>query len=335
MSRACRIALTAAYGLLWAAAAQAANHVVTNEGQNFSPRNLTIKVGDTVTWTNAAGGQAHNVVADDNSFTSGSAAFGPWSYSHTFTATATVPYYCTPHGAPGGLGQSGTIVVIESLEVVHGSDLADDLNGAPDRYRIAQSPYSSYEIVVESLAGDSSPVIDRMQGTTNTVLGSGAGISTIAQAQSMRWVNPGATADVTERVRITNGNCAAAGGTCTSNDVYRLRAYETTYPVPRYNQSGSQVSVLILQNPADYTITGFVYFWSTGGTLLNGPGHAFSLPAKTALVMNVGVIPSLVGTSGTVTVAHTGRYGDLAGQIDALEPATGFSFDTLMVPRVK
>ena len=51
--------------------------------------------------------------------------------------------------------------------------------------------------------------------------------------------------------------------------------------------------------------------------------------------MNVGIITQLVGTSGTVTIANTGRYGDLTGKIVALEPATGFSFDSAMVPRAK
>lgn len=32
--------------------------------------------------------------------------------------------------------------------------------------------------------------------------------------------------------------------------------------------------------------------------------------------------------SGSTTMAHDGRYGDLQGKSVALEPATGFSFDT-------
>ena len=35
-----------------------------------------------------------------------------------------------------------------------------------------------------------------------------------------------------------------------------------------------------------------------------------------------------------VTVVHNGRYGDLSGKTVALEPATGFSFDSPMIPRV-
>ena len=44
-----------------------------------------------------------------------------------------------------------------------------------------------------------------------------------------------------------------------------------------------------------------------------------------------GVVP---GASGAITIANDGRYGDLTGKTVALEPATGFSFDSPMVPRV-
>jgi hypothetical protein len=43
----------------------------------------------------------------------------------------------------------------------------------------------------------------------------------------------------------------------------------------------------------------------------------------------------VAGHAGTITVSHDGRYGDLAGKTVALEPSTGFSFDSPMEPRVK
>jgi hypothetical protein len=56
---------------------------------------------------------------------------------------------------------------------------------------------------------------------------------------------------------------------------------------------------------------------------------------KSLLVFNTSTIPALLGVSGTVTVSHDGRYSDLAGKGVALEPATGFSFDSPMVPRAR
>ncbi|HSE12310.1 MAG TPA: plastocyanin/azurin family copper-binding protein [Rudaea sp.] len=75
----------------------------------FSPTSLTINVGDTVTFKNM-GGQ-HNVVADDNSFTSGSPSGSAWTFSHTFNSAGTFGFYCVNHGAPGGIGMSGKITV--------------------------------------------------------------------------------------------------------------------------------------------------------------------------------------------------------------------------------
>src|SRR5262245_5153161 len=94
-------------------AAEAANHVVNvlSSPQTFSPQTLIVRAGDTVTWVNPTIG-IHNIISDDGAtFTSGSPAAGPWSYSFTFTATGTFGYYCQPHGAPG-LGQFGSIVVV-------------------------------------------------------------------------------------------------------------------------------------------------------------------------------------------------------------------------------
>jgi len=127
-----------------------------------------------------------------------------------------------------------------------------------------------------------------------------------------------------------DGACAAA---CGADDVYRLRAFETTYAVPRFNNAGTQVTVLLLQNPASYTVAGHVWFWTGSGTLLAGP--PFSLPPKQTLVLNTATVPGAGGVGGTITVSHDGRYGDLTGKTVALEPSTGFSFDSPMTPRTR
>jgi LPXTG-motif cell wall-anchored protein len=78
-------------------------------GLSFSPRTLTVQPGDTVVWTNNSG-LAHTVTADNGSFDSGSLSPGQ-TFSHTFSSAGTVPYHCSFHGAAGGIGMSGTIVV--------------------------------------------------------------------------------------------------------------------------------------------------------------------------------------------------------------------------------
>lgn len=312
---------------------EAANHVVTVNStptNTFSPQTLTVRMGDTVTWVNPTVG-IHNVFSDDGAtFTSGSPAAGPWTYSFVFANTGTFGYHCQPHGSPG-TGQSGTIVVIDAIEIAHGSDMVDDLNAVADRYRIGQRPYSSYEVAADVIAGAAGLRLARMDASLAELQSGTAVTGAINNSQSLRWQNNSASGVDTQLVRVSNANCAS----CSANDLYRIRVAETTLAIPRFNQSGTQVTVLILQNPTDSAISGTVYFWNASGVLLNGGGHAFTINARNTLVLPAGTVTGVAGNSGSVTVTHTGRYGELVGKAVALEPATGFSFDTpaLVRPR--
>jgi hypothetical protein len=82
--------------------------------------------------------------------------------------------------------------------------------------------------------------------------------------------------------------------------------------------------VLILQNPADYAIAGTVYFWDPSGTQV--ATQPFLLPPKGLSVTTTSTI--IPGVAGSITITQSGRFGDLQGKSVALEPATGFSFDT-------
>jgi hypothetical protein len=144
---------------------------------------------------------------------------------------------------------------------------------------------------------------------------------------SLRWENTTSLTVVNQHIRV-DGACAAP---CDADDVYRIRAFETTYAIPRFNNAGSQVTVLLLQNPAAYTIAGHIWFWSTSGALLSS--QPFTLLAKETQVLNTATVAGVAGLGGTITVSHDGRYGDLTGKTVALEPSTGFSFDSPMTAR--
>ena len=103
-------ALAALVLLAFPHASDAAQVNVTIGDNFFSPKNITINAGDTIVWTHV-GGAIHTVTADDGSFNSGSLQGGQ-SYTRTFSTAGTYPYYCIPHGSPGGLGMSGTITVV-------------------------------------------------------------------------------------------------------------------------------------------------------------------------------------------------------------------------------
>ncbi len=103
--------LLLATGLLAVASDAAAEvHVVEVGDSFFSPSQLTIQAGDTVRWVNAAGGLQHDVESDDGLFSSGPTA-SQFTYEFTFDTPGTYRYHCSVHGAAGGIGMSGLIVV--------------------------------------------------------------------------------------------------------------------------------------------------------------------------------------------------------------------------------
>jgi len=86
----------------------------------FDPPNVTINVGDSVTFTNLGGvSVGHNVHADDDSFrcavgcrgvggATGDLSPTEWSSTVTFTKAGVVNYRCDSHG---GMGMTGSITV--------------------------------------------------------------------------------------------------------------------------------------------------------------------------------------------------------------------------------
>lgn len=74
------------------------------QGYVYVPDELTIAVGDTVTWTSISN-VTHNVEADDHSFESDLMNYGD-SFAHTFLAPGVYAYHCDLHAL-----QLGTIIV--------------------------------------------------------------------------------------------------------------------------------------------------------------------------------------------------------------------------------
>lgn len=86
---------------------------VTMVGQSFSPSNIEVSVGTTVTWLNDSD-LVHTVTSGtpdnpDNMFDSGEIAPGE-EFSYTFNQAGTYNYFCIPH-APS---MTGVVTVTES-----------------------------------------------------------------------------------------------------------------------------------------------------------------------------------------------------------------------------
>ena len=220
------------------------------------------------------------------------------------------------------------------IELVHASRLLRSLGAVgsvayDDYFRIREGARSSYEVVLDAATGDigaSGPALERIASDGSTVVQSsvaaGAGAS-----RSLGFENASSTA-LDEYVRVRSLGC---GANCGSEDVYALRAYETTLAVARFNNSGTQITVLVVQNTSDRTIGGSIWFRDSTGAVAGTA--ALSLGPRATQTLNTSTVVS--GVSGTITISHDGRYGDLAGKAVAVEPATGFTFDTALLSRTR
>lgn len=87
--------------------AGAAEHTVNTNGLVFDPADLTINVGDTVTWNNTGG--FHNVSSNTGLFTSGDPSSDPWTFSFTFHLAGDYGYQCDVHAGQGMVGNVSVV----------------------------------------------------------------------------------------------------------------------------------------------------------------------------------------------------------------------------------
>jgi plastocyanin len=78
---------------------------VSMEGIAFNPEEITVAVGDTVTWTNNDSAD-HDVTGDDFSSGEPGGLAGGDTFEHTFEEAGTFDYVCTVHP-----GMEGTVTV--------------------------------------------------------------------------------------------------------------------------------------------------------------------------------------------------------------------------------
>jgi plastocyanin len=172
-------------GLAGPAAFGAEFIVETRSSNRFSPANLTIQVGDTVTWRNTSGN--HNVEADDGSFRcangcdatggNGSPASNAWTFSLTFNTPATISYHCVVHR---GLGMTGTIAVVGGPPTQPGS-----LRFAVDTVTVDESSGSA-QLSVQRVSGDDGAVAVSF-ATANGSATAGSDYS--AQSGTLNWAD--------------------------------------------------------------------------------------------------------------------------------------------------
>ena len=78
------------------------NHTISTSGMSFSPSELTIEIGDTVTFINTAG--SHNVNGTIGTFPNNPESFGNsvgsgWTYQHIFSIVGQYDFQCDLHAS--------------------------------------------------------------------------------------------------------------------------------------------------------------------------------------------------------------------------------------------
>lgn len=234
-----------------------------------------------------------------------------------------------------GSDSDNSLATASDNELWHGAVQTHDLGALAgpledvDFYSVFGDPYRSYEALITGTTGDlnngGAPdfQFDRVD-SSQALLQTFVHVSPLGYSRAIAWQQGGGSGVSFLRVRG-----AGCGATCTSDDQYTLRFRETTYTVPRFNNTATQVTTLLVQNNSPVPVATTVWFFGPGGGTPVG-STAFTLaPQALAVVPTAQTVP---GQSGSILVSHNGHYGALSGKAVALEPSTGFTFDTAMAP---
>lgn len=243
----------------------------------------------------------------------------------------------------GGTSICSDDVVNKCNQLLHGQPQTHDLQGAAgadlDYMFVEVLTGRSYEVRAfnsnQPWTGPTTlpttTTVDRVADDGTTVLTAGFApdppfMSGVAGWNAVRWTQVG-IGRTNIRVRSNQLNASNA------NDQYEIEFLETTYFVPRWNASGTQATVILIQSTGFTPVTGNINFYlpNSGGS----PLHTvpLTLGFNHLQVVNTASIPQLAGFSGHLQIAHDGGWGALMVKAVALEPSTGFSFDTIGAQR--
>ncbi|MFB6074418.1 MAG: halocyanin domain-containing protein [Haloarculaceae archaeon] len=179
----------------------------------FDPPAVMVSPGTTVRWTWTGQGGAHNVVADDGSFQSGSpVAEAGTTFEHTFEETGIHKYYCQPHKP---LGMKGAVVVRESGGGGGGGSQGPTGPPSPPDYGGWFDDVSNFDGTVSRLDQDTVTVTVGAQGNGGN-LAFGPPAIRVSPGTTVRWEwsgNGGAHNVVADDGSFQSGSPVAEAGT--------------------------------------------------------------------------------------------------------------------------
>lgn len=273
------------------------------------------------------------------------------------------------NGSFKGIGRKGRIHIRWSADAVlpppapppslgdltHGSLMTRAYSGATAAehlYRIVQGRYSSYEVRVDAISGQVNPpanplLVRRLQ--VGGAVAQNAMPVELGRGFTLRWRNDSAVAVEGELIQIARDT--SPGSTAGTEGTYRVRAYETTYYVSRFNNTGTnsftttatcldplvataiQCTTLRIFNGGASAVSGKIHFWDSDGVFLRS--ESFGLAANASAAINTWNIQGVADKKGSITIANDASYAMLSGQAEILEAKTQSSFVSPMVPRAR
>jgi hypothetical protein len=220
-------------------------------------------------------------------------------------------------------------------DLTHGADEAHDLAARPgaiadvDWSRVPQDSYSSYEVVVDGIASQVESVdLARFNANGSLLMQNGAAPNTAGgTTRVLEWQNGGTP--LFGLIRVQGAMC---GGTCAKDAVYRIRAADTTISVPKFTNSASVSTVLIIQNMRPTARTASVYFWNHMGQLMIPSATTVTVPARGSASLQTQM---LVTGGGSITITHDAGYGGLVVKATTTDSGLNFSYDTAGIYRAR
>nr|MDQ3017309.1 plastocyanin/azurin family copper-binding protein [Bacteroidota bacterium] len=261
-----------------------ATHTVNVEDFQFNPNSINITVGDVVQWV-WTGAIPHTSTSDvssgPNGWSSGLLGNGS-TYTSPVLTEGSHPYYCVPHGAPGGIGMAGTVFVLppcNSFGQVNVQVTFQSTNGGAQGYHV---------LVDGNNAGTFSYVPGTSQSANVLVAGNGQAHTIVVQDVANNPCNA--------TVSIITPNCSGGNAQCSV----------TLTPAVSGGCSGGQVSVLLhvsaVNNSTMYSVTvdgqaAGTFNYSNNSAAVNIIGNGLSH----TIVVTDGQDPACTATASIIT----------------------------------
>jgi len=212
--------------------------------------------------------------------------------------------------------------------LLHGSQQVHELNTPvvidEDWYLLLATQYSSYEVRVDGMTGDLdlTPADVQRMGAEGTQVLQNALVTDAGGVLSLAWTHGATLSDTRSFVKVRGRTCPPP---CASPATYRIRFYDTTYTLPRFDNTGTRTTTLLVQNATDRACVVRYTFLRESGEVWYTADPVTLPPRGLDVHQSADFLP---GMSGSARVAHTCGYGGLSGKAVSVETSTGFTFDT-------